>query len=135
MAVLTASAATIITGLLALGGSLGTGIMNNKANEEAGEKQYGLALLARSDDLNKQRSDAAISNRSLGIKEGELSLGRSAQNYKQQSEKKLLRQQQLLNLGTSLDTLSKKDANMTNFVLSLMGKNTYNANAQKGIGA
>jgi hypothetical protein len=126
--------ATIIVGLLALAGTVTTGILNNNAQEEAGEEQKSLALLARSDELKKQKEEGSLTRKSIGLKESELGLARSAQNYKQQSEKKILRQQQLLNLGTSLDNLSKKDQNMSNFILSLSGKNTYNANAQKGIG-
>ena len=124
---------TIISGLLQLAGSVGIGILNNNASEKAGEKQYGLALLARGDELNQQKDQLGISKKNIGLQEDQLNLNRSAQNYKQQSEKKIFRQQQLLNLGASLDNLSGKDANMTNFILSLYGKSNPLTGKKRGV--
>lgn len=118
-------AAAIISGLFALAGTVASGVAQNSENEKARKEQKSLALIARGDELSAQ-------NKSFSLKKEELGIARTAQSYKQQSDKKLLRQQQLLNLGASLDNITKKDANQTNFILSLYGKNTYNA---KGIGA
>jgi hypothetical protein len=116
---------TIIAGLVALAGTIISGAAQNKQIEEAGEKQYGLALIARQDEKEAQA-------KSYGLKQEELGVVKRKNSFEMQQQKKMMRQQQLLNLGSSLDSLSKKDQNMTNFVLSLYGKNTYNS---KGIGA
>lgn len=117
-------ASLIMSGLVALAGTITSGIMQNKATEEAGEKQYGLALIARQD---QKESEA----KSYGLKQEELGIVKRKNSFEMQQQKKMMRQQQLLNLGSSLDSLSKKDQNMTNFVLSLYNKNSYNS---KGIG-
>ena len=122
---LSAAAGTIIAGLVSMAGSLITGSMQNKATEEAGDKQYGLSLIARQDEKEAKA-------KSFGLKQEELGIVKRKNSFEMQQQKKMMRQQQLLNLGSSLDSLSKKDQNMTNFVLSLYGKNTYNS---KGIGA
>lgn len=118
------SAALIISGLVALAGQIYSGVAQNDATEKAGDKQYGLALIARKD---QKESEA----KSYGLKQEELGIVKRKNSFEMQQQKKMMRQQQLLNLGSSLDSLSKKDQNMTNFVLSLYNKSAYNS---KGIG-
>lgn len=122
---------TILSGLISLAGVIGSGIMQNEATEQAGNKQYGLALLAREDELKQQAESNKMAKQSLGLKAEELGIKKRETAFEVQRQKKAMRQQQLLNLGASLDSLSKKDQNMTNFVLSLYNKNAYNS---KGIG-
>lgn len=117
-------AATIINGLVTLAGTLISGAAQNNQTEEAKKEQKSLALIARQDELDSQR-------KSYGLKQEELGIVKRKNSFEMQQQKKLMRQQQLLNLGSSLDSLSKKDQNMTNFVLSLYNKNAYNS---KGIG-
>lgn len=119
-----ATVATIISGLVSIAGSIYAGNKQNEEIERASDKQYGLALIARQD---QKESEAKY----YGLKQEELGIVKRKNSFEQQQQKKLMRQQQLLNLGSSLDSLSKKDQNMTNFVLSLYGKNAYNS---KGIG-
>lgn len=111
------AAATIISGLVAMAGSIYSGNRQNEETEKAREQQYGLALIARQDQKESEAKSFEIVKRK--------------NSFEMQQQKKLMRQQQLLNLGASLDSLSKKDQNMTNFVLSLYNKNAYNS---KGIG-
>ncbi len=128
---LSAAAGTIIAGLVSIAGNIITGAMQNEATEQAGNKQYGLALLAREDELKQQAESNKMAKQSLGLKQEELGIVKRKNSFEMQQQKKMMRQQQLLNLGSSLDSLSKKDQNMTNFVLSLYNKSAYNS---KGIG-
>lgn len=118
------AAATIMAGLISIAGNIYSGYKQNEETEKASEKQYGLALIARQD---QKESEA----KSFGLKQEELGIVKRKNSFEMQQQKKMMRQQQLLNLGSSLDSLSKKDQNMTNFVLSLYNKNAYNS---KGIG-
>lgn len=123
--------ATIITGLLAIAGTITTGVMQNQETEKAKKEQKDLAMIARGDTLAEQSKSFALSKQGLGLKKEELGLAKDKAAFDMQQQKKIMRKQQLLNLGASLDNISKRDANMTNFVLSLYNKNAYNS---KGIG-
>ncbi len=123
---------TILSGLISIAGSLVSGYMGNEATEKAGEKQYGLAMIARGDTLAQQKVENEATKTSLGLKEKELGIAQRKTQFEIAQQKKANRQASLANLSMSLDALNKKDQNMTNFMLSLYGKNNYNA---KGIGA
>lgn len=114
--------ATIISGILAAGGLITSTAMNNKATKTAAKESKELALIARQDDIDNQEAGRAVSMEALAVERESLGLKKKELATTTAMSNKAMRQNQLNTLGQTLDVMSQKDKNMTNFVLSLYGK-------------
>lgn len=124
----------IIAGVVAAASAITTAVATNKANDKAQKEQKDLALLARGDTIAQKNKENYLSEQSIGVQRDTLGLKNRELSYGIQKDKAATRAQHIANLGSTLDNLYQKDANMTNFVLSLYGKDKYNVNKTNSIG-
>lgn len=116
------TAALIISGIIAAAGAVTSSALQNKAQREAKEESKGLAMIARDDQLDQNLKDYKINLDNMALSKESLSLKKRELASTTAMNEKLMRKQQISTLGQSLNEMSKKDQNMSNFILSLYGK-------------
>ena len=111
----------IVAAILGIAGTAISAGVNNKNQREAKEEAKGLATIAREDDQKQKLKDYKLNLEGLELNKETVALKNKELNSTISMNNKLMRQKQLSTLGQSLDAMSARDQNMTNFVLSLYG--------------
>lgn len=106
------STSLILPALLAAGATIWAGVSQKKAVEDAGEKQLGLANIARADTLEQQKEVNEQSRKALSLRKKQF-------DYQKLVGREAMNKSHIKMLGDSLSYLSKSGMNMTNFMNSL----------------
>jgi uncharacterized lipoprotein YmbA len=104
----------IIAALIAAAATTTAGVMQNKANKEAGEKAEGLAMISRGDTLKQQK----IVNKQ---NDQQLQLAQNKFGYEKAMNREVSNKTSLSNLGNSLKAMTKSGMDMQSFMNSLYG--------------